>query len=86
MTGTVEREMLSAEVSVGTVHLYVCTYCMCVCVCVCVLCSVVMSISAALFLQVQLNQMVTELAVSDFSADVRVTAWKSLADWHGEYT
>ena len=45
-----------------------------------------MSISAALFLQVQLYQLVTELAVSDFSADVRVTAWKSLADWHGWYT
>ena len=75
-----------SEMSVGTVHLYVCTYCMCVCVCVCVLCSVVMSISAALFLQIQLYQMVTELAVSDFSADVRVTAWKSLANWHGEFT
>ena len=67
-------------------HVYftVCVYS--VCVCVRILCSVVMSISAALFLQVQPYQLVTELAVSDFSADVRVAAWKSLADWHGRYT
>ena len=44
-------------------HVYstVCVYS--VCVCVRVLCSVVMSISAALFLQVQPYQLVTELAV-----------------------
>ena len=52
----------------------------------CILCSVVMSIIATLLFQVQLYQLVTELAVSDFSADVRMAAWKSLQAWHGGYT
>ena len=56
------------------------------CLCMCILCSVVMSISTTLLSQVKLYQSVTELAVSDFSVDVRVAAWKSLQAWHGRYT